>query len=158
MSSGNKFSVLRAAREQAQEHCEVRQRRDELLDPGHGDEDARQGDAHAPVALGLHHHQRPGLGDREVGAERVATGLAAGTLPPSIGIRIKPFTPELSARSFRTLELFLSRLLEDAGKLPGNFVVTLAKVTSREQVSALAGLLSHIERQAGIAGAPTRRR
>jgi len=83
-------------------------------------------------------------------AREVATGLAAGTLPPSIGIRIKPFTPELSARSFRTLELFVSRLLEDAGKLPRNFVVTLAKVTSREQVSALAGLLSHIERQAGL--------
>ncbi|HEY6049619.1 MAG TPA: phosphoenolpyruvate kinase [Thermoanaerobaculia bacterium] len=83
-------------------------------------------------------------------AREVATGLAAGTLPPSIGIRIKPFTPELSARSFRTLELFLSRLLEDAGKLPGNFVVTLAKVTSREQVSALAGLLSHLERRAGL--------
>jgi len=83
-------------------------------------------------------------------AREVATGLAAGTLPPSIGIRIKPFTPELSARSFRTLELFLSRLLEDAGRLPQNFVVTLAKVTSREQVSALAGLLSHIERRSEI--------
>src|SRR5205085_3404011 len=47
-------------------------------------------------------------------AREIATGLAAGTLPPSIGIRIKPFTPELSMRSFRTLELFLARLLEDA--------------------------------------------
>ena len=84
-------------------------------------------------------------------AREVATGLAAGTLPPSIGIRIKPFTPELSARSFRTLELFLFRLLEDAGRLPPNFVVTLAKVTSREQVSALAGLLAHFERRAGLA-------
>ena len=83
-------------------------------------------------------------------AREVATGLAAGTLPPCIGIRIKPFTPELSARSFRTLELFLSRLLEDAGRLPPNFVVTLAKVTSREQVSALAGLLSHLERRANL--------
>ena len=62
--------------------------------------------------------------------------------PRRSGSASSRFTPELSARSFRTLDLFLSRLLEDAGRLPGNFVVTLAKVTSREQVSALAGLLS----------------
>ena len=30
-------------------------------------------------------------------AREVAAGLAAGTLPPFIGIRIKPFTEELSA-------------------------------------------------------------
>ena len=57
---------------------------------------------------------------------------------------------ELAAPLLRTLELFLSRLLEDAGRLPPNFVVTLAKVTSREQVSALAGLLAHLERRANL--------
>ena len=42
----------------------------------------------------------------------VAAGMAAGTLPPFIGIRIKPLTEELERRSLRTLDLFLTELLE----------------------------------------------
>lgn len=78
-------------------------------------------------------------------AREVATGLAAGTLPPSIGIRIKPFTDELSARSFRTLDLFVTQLVSDAGRLPDNFVVTLPKVTAPDQVSVLADLFEALE-------------
>src|SRR5437867_3643640 len=48
-------------------------------------------------------------------AREVAAGLAAGTLPPSIGIRIKPFTAELSRRSFRTLDAFVTQLSTDTG-------------------------------------------
>ena len=87
-------------------------------------------------------------------ARAVATGFSAGTLPPSIGIRIKPFTEELFARSLRTLDLFLTQLVADTqGRLPENFVVTLAKVTVPEQVAALAGLLGRLERGLGL---PTR--
>ena len=50
-------------------------------------------------------------------AREVASGLSAGTLPPSIGIRIKPFTEELKRRSLRTLDIFLTELL-DAGRPP----------------------------------------
>ena len=71
-------------------------------------------------------------------AREVATGLAARTLSSSIGIRIKPFTEELRARSFRTLDLFVTQMVRDAGRLPDTFVVTLPKVTVPEQVSALA--------------------
>ncbi len=78
-------------------------------------------------------------------AREVATGMAAGTLPSSIGIRIKPFTEELRARSFRTLDLFVTALIRDAGRLPQNFVVTLAKVTTPEQVAVLADLLAALE-------------
>ncbi len=78
-------------------------------------------------------------------AREVATGMAAGTLPSSIGIRIKPFTEELKRRSFRTLDLFLTALIHDTGRLPENFVVTLAKVTTPEQVAALADLLAALE-------------
>ena len=38
--------------------------------------------------------------------------MAARSLPPFIGIRIKPFTEELRARSFRTLDVFLTTLVE----------------------------------------------
>ncbi|MET0625062.1 MAG: phosphoenolpyruvate kinase [Pyrinomonadaceae bacterium] len=84
-------------------------------------------------------------------AREVAAGMAAGTLPPFIGIRIKPFTEELYARSSRTLDGFLSLLLEASpGRLPENFVVTLPKVTVPEQVAALADLFDLFERAAGL--------
>jgi citrate lyase beta subunit len=78
-------------------------------------------------------------------AEEVATGMAAGTLPSGIGIRIKPFTEELQMRSIRTLDLFVTRLLELGGRLPPNFVVTLPKVTAPEQVALLSDLLEKLE-------------
>ncbi|MFL6335963.1 MAG: DUF6986 family protein [Pyrinomonadaceae bacterium] len=91
-------------------------------------------------------------GHAAAAAAEVARGSEAGTLPPFIGIRIKPFTEELYARSSRTLDLFLSSLLAEAGgRLPENFVVTLPKVTVPEQVSALADLFDLFEREAGLA-------
>ena len=42
-------------------------------------------------------------------------GLAAGTLPPFIGIRIKPMSKELHARSLRTLDLFVTTLVARGG-------------------------------------------
>jgi len=41
-------------------------------------------------------------------ANEVAKGMAAGTLSPFIGIRIKTFSDELMSRSMRTLDLFLT--------------------------------------------------
>lgn len=86
-------------------------------------------------------------------AREVAAGLAAGTLPPAIGIRIKPFTEELFRRGLRTLDLFLTELVADTeGRLPENFVVTLAKVTVPEQVAALADLLEALEGSLALPG------
>ena len=91
-------------------------------------------------------------GHAESAAVEVARGLAAGTLPPYIGIRIKPFTEDLKGRAIRTLDLFLTALLrETGGRLPENFVVTLPKVTVPEQVSALAQLLDQLERHLRLA-------
>lgn len=85
-------------------------------------------------------------------AAEVAEGRKNGTLPPFIGIRIKPFNEELRARSFRTLEIFVSTLVEkNNGQLPDNFVVTLPKITIPEQVAALVALLAHLEKQTGLA-------
>ena len=91
-------------------------------------------------------------GHAESAAAEVAKGLEAGTLPPFIGIRIKPFNEELRARSFRTLDIFVSTLLEKAGgKLPQNFVVTLPKITAPEQVTALADIFDLLEKKTGLA-------
>jgi citrate lyase beta subunit len=80
-------------------------------------------------------------------AHEVAAGRDAGTLPPFIGIRIKPFSEELAARSIRTLDLFLTAL----GELPENFVVTLPKIQAREQVEALADIFDALEPSLGLA-------
>jgi citrate lyase beta subunit len=79
-------------------------------------------------------------------ADEAAAGLARGTLPPSIGIRIKPLNPEHKRRSLRTFDLFLTRLVDrTGGQLPPNFVVTLPKVTSPEQVAAMASACEAFE-------------
>jgi citrate lyase beta subunit len=90
-------------------------------------------------------------GHAEQVAREMARGMASGELPPFIGIRIKPFTEELRARSIRTLDLFLTTLAREAqGKLPANFVVTLPKIVLPEQVALLAELLGRLERKLGF--------
>jgi citrate lyase beta subunit len=92
---------------------------------------------------------RPDLeedGHAQIAANEVATGLRDRTLPPSIGIRIKPLNDELKRRSLRTFDLFLTRLLERSdGQLPPNFVITLPKITSPDQVAALASACDAFE-------------
>jgi len=81
-------------------------------------------------------------------ADEVKKGLDQKTLSPFIGIRIKPFTEELRQRSFRTLDLFVTRLAESTGgKLPSPFIVTLPKITAPEQVEALASILDGLEQK-----------
>ncbi len=77
---------------------------------------------------------------------QVAAGMAAGTLPPFIGIRIKPLTRDLAARSLRTLDIFLTELVDKSnGHLPQNFVVTLPKILSRTDVTALVDTFELLE-------------
>ncbi len=90
-------------------------------------------------------------GHAEAAAREMAAGLTAGTLPAFVGIRIKPFTEELRARSLRTLDLFLTTLVREAGgRLPEGFVVTLPKVTIPEEVAALADLFDLLEPALGL--------
>lgn len=83
----------------------------------------------------------------ELAAREVAAGLKNKTLPPFIGIRIKPFSQELTRRSIRTLDVFLTAL----GELPPWFVVTLPKIQAVEQVTALADLFDVLEPKLGLA-------
>src|ERR1700688_3757863 len=69
----------------------------------------------------------------KLAAEELARGLSQASLPPFIGIRIKPFSPELRERAIRTLDIFISTLYEETrGRIPENFVVTLPKVVIPE--------------------------
>ena len=90
-------------------------------------------------------------GHAESAAAEVADGMTANTLPPFIGIRIKPFTEELRHRSIRTLDIFVSTLLaKTRAKLPDNFVVTLPKITVPAQVAALGDLFELLEKRTGL--------
>jgi citrate lyase beta subunit len=83
-------------------------------------------------------------------AKEVAEGMRSGTLPPYIGIRIKPLNEELRHRSLRTLELFLEALVSDGGLVPANFTVTLPKITIPEQVQHAAGAVAALEQRLGL--------
>jgi citrate lyase beta subunit len=79
-------------------------------------------------------------------AKQVAAGMVAGTLPPFLGIRIKPLTGELAGRSLRTLDAFLTELLANTnGTLPSNFVVTLPKIQSIVDVELLGDTFEQLE-------------
>ncbi len=87
----------------------------------------------------------------QISAKELALGLQNNTLPPFIGLRIKPFTEELKVRAARTLDIFLSTLLENTkGKLPNNFVITLPKITLPKQVEALVNLLEKLEHKSEL--------
>jgi citrate lyase beta subunit len=87
-------------------------------------------------------------GHAQSAAEEVASGMAAGTLPPFIGIRIKPMSKELHERSLRTLDLFVTTLARATrGRLPSNFAVTIPKLMGPGHVAAVARACTALERQ-----------
>jgi citrate lyase beta subunit len=82
--------------------------------------------------------------------EELARGMKEGSLPPFIGIRVKTLTEELRLRSMRTLDIVLTTLVARAGALPDNFVVTIPKVTTTEQVDYTVAVLGQLERALGL--------
>jgi len=104
------------------------------FEDGYGNRPDAEEDGHAAQAAG-----------------ETARGLAQGSLPPFLGIRIKPLTEELRARSVRTLERFLRALVAGSGgALPHGFTVTLPKVTVPEQPAFLAGQMDALEPDLGL--------
>ena len=87
-------------------------------------------------------------GDAERTAFEVARGLEQNTLSPYIGIRIKPLSPALRARSLRTLEIFVSALFSKADHaLTERFFITLPKLTGTDEPALLADTLAGMEQQ-----------
>ncbi|TCM44539.1 aldolase [Kribbella sp. VKM Ac-2568] len=77
-------------------------------------------------------------------ARSLAETVKAGAAPPYHGLRIKSLEAPTRRRGVRTLDLFV-RELAGAGALTDGFVITLAKVTSVEQVEAMMLVLSATE-------------
>ncbi|MEU2731892.1 aldolase/citrate lyase family protein [Streptomyces griseoviridis] len=82
-------------------------------------------------------------------ARLVAEAYRDGTAAPWTGIRMKCMEAPVRDRGIRTLDIFLTGLL-DAGGLPDGLVLTLPKVTYPEQVTAMVRLLESFERTRGL--------
>jgi hypothetical protein len=92
-------------------------------------------------------------------AEQTAQAMITDALPPFFGLRIKAFNDESSARSIRTLDIFLTELCARTNhQLPANFVITLPKVVIAEQVTALAECCTILEGQLALPPNQYRRR
>jgi len=96
--------------------------------------------------------------DARRAAATLATEVEAGTAPPFTGLRIKSLEAPTRRRAIRTLDAFLAGLGGRGGwggrggrtSLPAGFAVTLPKVTSAEQVAAMAGLCDRLEQAHGL--------
>jgi hypothetical protein len=82
-----------------------------------------------------------------IAALRVA--LDAGTSTPFVGTRFKCFEAGTRARGLRTLDMFVSGLVESGG-LPEGLILTLPKVTSVGQVEAMVMVASALEGANGL--------
>src|SRR6266850_2783602 len=82
-------------------------------------------------------------------ASQLTWGMSEKTLPPFIGIRIKPLNEEMRGRSIRTLDLVLTALVK-AGGVPDGWIVTVPKITIIEQVEYIVQVLARLERDLGF--------
>jgi len=82
-------------------------------------------------------------------ARTVTAAVADGSAPPYLGIRTQCMEAAVRDRGIRTLDLFLTGLL-DGGGLPAGLVLTLPKVTFPAQVAAMVRLCEEFERAAGL--------
>ncbi|MDL2075089.1 HpcH/HpaI aldolase/citrate lyase family protein [Streptomyces sp. GXMU-J15] len=82
-------------------------------------------------------------------ARLIAEAYAIGTAAPYMGIRTKCMEAAVRDRGIRTLDIFLTGLME-AGGLPDGLVLTLPKVTYPEQVTAMVRLLEAFEKARGL--------
>jgi citrate lyase beta subunit len=87
--------------------------------------------------------------DAVAAARQLADATAAGSAPPFTGIRGKSLEAATRPRAIRTITIFLAELLAH-GPLPEGFVVTLPKVSSADQVRAMALLCDRLEQAFGL--------
>jgi citrate lyase beta subunit len=83
-------------------------------------------------------------------ARALAIILRENSAPPFAGLRCKSLEKGTRHRAVRTLRVFLETLLENGRPLPPGFVITLPKVTSATQVSAMTVLCERLEVAYGI--------
>lgn len=105
------------------------------FEDGYGDRGDEAEDAHARVA-----------------ARSLAQALRDGPAPAFMGVRCKSLEQSTRHRAIRTLDEFLSALLENGRPLPPGFAITLPKVTSVDQVAAMVALCDRLEQAHRLTG------
>lgn len=103
----------------------------------------------------------PGDEAEDADADRTARVAARwrrdGTGPQVFGLRVKSFdTPQLRERSARTLDVFLTALLDEGAALPNGFVITFPKVVDVAQVEVFTELLGLLEERLGLSSGALR--
>jgi len=84
-------------------------------------------------------------------ARALAETLRGETAPPFCGLRCKSLERPVRRRALRTLDVFLATLLDEGRRpLPPGFVITLPKVTSPDQVAAMALVCARLEAAHGL--------
>jgi len=78
-------------------------------------------------------------------AQALAQGAAAGSLPPRVGIRLRALDRLTGRRALRTLDLVLTSLVTEVGRIPAGFVVTLPKVDEAMAPRVLVEALERLE-------------
>ncbi|MEV0277968.1 aldolase [Streptomyces sp. NPDC050610] len=91
--------------------------------------------------------------EEDADAARAAALTAAacqdGTAAPYLGIRMKCLEAAVRDRGIRTLDIYLTGLM-DAGGLPAGLTLTLPKASRPEQVAAMARLAEEFEKARGL--------
>ncbi|WP_433511248.1 DUF6986 family protein [Nonomuraea sp. CA-143628] len=95
---------------------------------------------------------RPGDEDGHVEQAVVAVAVmhAAGALPRRWGLRVKSFADGDPGRSVRTLDGFVTGVVERVGELPPGFVVTFPKVLMESYLGQFCGFLERLERELDV--------
>lgn len=89
--------------------------------------------------------------DEDADVTRTASVAAAPDAPAFVGLRVKSFADGHHRRAIRTLDGFVTALLDTAdGTLPDGFVVTFPKVIAVAHVEAFAGVLRRLEQALGL--------
>lgn len=79
-------------------------------------------------------------------AVHTARAMRSKRFPPFFGIRTKPLDAHFGARAARTLDVYLSTLLDNSdGSLPPDFIITVPGISEVRQVQALVSLLAAFE-------------
>ncbi|MET9413058.1 aldolase/citrate lyase family protein [Streptomyces klenkii] len=107
------------------------------FEDGYGPRSDAEEDAAAVRAAGL------------VAAMCGGDGEGGGAVPPFVGVRMKCLEASVRDRGIRTLDIFLTGLME-AGGLPAGLMLTLPKVSYAEQVAAMAELVGEFEKARGL--------
>ncbi len=83
-------------------------------------------------------------------ATRVAEAMERGLTTPFIGTRFKCLEAPTRRRGLRTLDLFVSTLMNRAGRLPEGLTITLPKVSTLEQVEVMVEVCRKLEQAHGL--------